>query len=66
MTKNVVRKLKREKLVVTIAQEGVYFRQENKRTTFGPVAWGTIFLKAAQVGGAAPTRRKRVKRGFQT
>lgn len=34
--------------VATFAPEGVYMREKGKRTMYGPVGYGAIFLKGAQ------------------
>ena len=56
-------------LVVTLAPEGIYYREKGRRTTYGPLAHGYLFQKAVEqhVLGQErdkPKRKLKVNRGL--
>jgi hypothetical protein len=49
-------------LIVTIAREGVYVREKGRRTTFGPLSFGSLYLRCAEVQAYAIRRERAEKR----
>ena len=57
--------------IVRVTAAGLYIREKGRRTTYGPVSWDYIFLKAAQQSVASersdpPKPKRRVSRGLLT
>jgi hypothetical protein len=55
--------------VARITGEGVYIREKGKRSEYGPVSWGAIFLRGAMLKADEtmrdkPKRKKRVSRSL--
>jgi hypothetical protein len=60
--------------IATMTPAGILIREKGRRTSYGPLSWDLIFLKAAQasvLGGSGgnneddkPKRRKRVSRSL--
>lgn len=48
-------------LMVTMTAAGIEIREKGKRTTYGPVSWGTIMQKGAELK-AAETRLARASK----
>lgn len=68
--KRVTREVERDRLVVTLAPEGIYTREVGRRTTYGPLALGKLHLMLARMHAdarlaekRAARRRPRVRRG---
>lgn len=49
-------------LVVTLAPEGVYVRQKGRRTVYGPIGYGKLYLDGARLYVAEVKRQKAEKR----
>lgn len=67
LTKAVARLIERDGLVVTLAPEGVYVREKGKRTQYGPLAYGRLLVKAAEVNAEAirsERKSRKVTRGL--
>lgn len=67
LTKPVTRLDERENLVITLAPEGVYVREKGRRTTYGPLSYGALKLRCAQVNADAirqQRKRRRVTRNL--
>ena len=62
LTKAVSRLIERDNLVVTLAPEGVYVREKGKRTLYGPLAYGRLLLKAAEVNAEAIRSERRTRK----
>lgn len=45
-------------LVVTLTAEGVYLRRKGTRTTYGPLAYGKLFLDGARLYAIETKRAK--------
>ncbi len=48
LTKPVVRALLRDKLIVTVAPDGIYIREAGKRITYGPLSYGRLLVRMAE------------------
>lgn len=48
--------------VVTMTHAGITIREKGKRTTFGPVSWGLIFVQGAKFAAAAHIHEREQKR----
>jgi len=57
-----VRGLDGEALVVTMTSEGVYVRERGRRTQYGPVPYGRLYLEAARITAARRDAEKRAAR----
>lgn len=63
LSRKVVRRVRREGLVVTLAPEGLYIREAGRRTVYGPtlVSKAALRRRAHVRGSAAPREARRAQ-----
>jgi hypothetical protein len=49
-------------IVVKLTDTGVYFREQGRRTWFGPLPWDSLYFKAARAEADRIAREKRAER----
>lgn len=49
-------------LVVTMKPEGIEVRQKGRRTTYGPVTYGFVFLTGARIRAEQDRKQRRANR----
>lgn len=59
--KRVVSTREGQDLVLTLSQAGVFVREKGRRTEYGPVPYGAILMRAAQLTAHEETSRRRKK-----
>lgn len=62
LTKPVTRLDERDNLIITLAPEGVYVREKGRRTKYGPLAYGALKLRCAQVNADALRKERKQRR----
>lgn len=62
LTKPVTRWDERDDLVITLAPEGVYVREKGRRTRYGPLSYGALKLRCAQVNADAIRKERKARR----
>ena len=61
LTTPVVREDTRDHYIITVAPEGLYLREKGRRTTYGPLTYGRLYLQAVR----AEIERRKVEKKRQ-